>query len=176
MSLRPELGLYFYPDFITAIEEAELLQTLARYLSTKPTGKEPATTHRNNIIRFGSNKPFNVISSIIPEPFARLCQKLVNQHLTPVLPDAVTINEYYPGQVIGPHIDPPQCGPIISVLSLSSQATMVFTHKQFPDIPVELPPRSLVQMKDSIRTEWQHEIKPVENLRYSVVFRCSTPD
>jgi hypothetical protein len=48
---------------------------------------------------------------------------------------------------------------------------MVFKKKNSDDIVQELYPKSLVQMKDEIRNEWTHEILPVKNLRYSIVFR-----
>lgn len=173
MSTHADLGLSLYPDFITAAEEAELLQTIRAHL---PKKSQRNITCRNAIIRFGCAKPFTVQSSVIPPAFARLCERLAAQGYTDTVPDAVTINEYYPTQAIGAHIDPPQCGPVISVLSLASSATMVFTKPETPDIPVLLLPRSLVQMRDQIRTDWKHEIQPVKALRYSVVFRCSTPD
>jgi hypothetical protein len=48
---------------------------------------------------------------------------------------------------------------------------MIFKKKNLDDIVQELNPRSLVQMKDEIRNEWTHEILPVQDTRYSIVFR-----
>ena len=164
------LGLLLYPEFITETEEADALAAIARYMPKQVKN----VTSRNAIVRFGCNRPFkNVKSLIIPEPFARLCEQLAAAQHTPTAPDAVTINEYYPKQTIGPHIDPPQCGPVISVLSLAAPATMIFTKDKEPPLTVLLPPRSLVQMRDIIRYDWRHEIQPVTARRYSVVFRCS---
>jgi alkylated DNA repair dioxygenase AlkB len=129
---------------------------------------------RNAIVRFGSQKPFkDVLDGKIPAHLDWLCAKLVAGNYTPVKPDSITINEYYPGQAIIPHIDPPACGPVITVLSLRSDATMVFTKKGEENLTIELPARSLVQMRNVIRYDWQHEITPVKELRYSMVFRCS---
>lgn len=166
------LGLRLHPDFLTESEEVELLMEIRMYM---PARSRVGVYDRNAIVRFGSATPFkDVRNTKIPEVFARQCAKLVAGNYTGAQPDSLTINEYYPGQAIKAHIDPPQCGPVITVLSLGSPATMVFTKEGEEAISVELPPRSLAQMRDVIRYDWQHEIKPVRDLRYSMVFRCST--
>lgn len=171
MNIPTALGLSLHPDFITGSEEVELLMFIRLYM---PSRARMGVYDRNAIVRFGSSKPYNdVHSSKIPEVFERQCVKLFEGGHTPKQPDSITINEYYPGQAIKPHVDPNSCGPVITVLSLSTPATMVFTKKNEDNLIVELPPRSLVQMRDAIRYEWQHEIQPVRELRYSMVFRCS---
>lgn len=171
MNTPAGLGLALYQEFINESEEAELLMQIRLYMPSRP---KVGCRDRNAIVRFGSTKPFNdVLASKIPPHLDWLCAKLAAESHTPAKPDSITINEYYPGQVIRPHIDPRQAGPVITVLSLASAATMVFTKKGATDIVVELPRRSLVQMRDEIRYEWEHEIKPVTDLRYSMVFRCS---
>ena len=172
MKIPVALGLALYPEFITQSEEAELLMQVRVYMPDKP---RHGVRDRNAIVRFGSTLPFNdVRDGKIPAHLDWLCIKLAQERHTPTKPDSITINEYYPGQVIRPHVDPRQAGPVITVLSLASAATMVFTKKDEAPIVVELPARSLVQMRDEIRYEWEHEIKPVKELRYSMVFRCST--
>ena len=171
MKNHAALGLALYSEFITESEEAELLLHIRMYMPDRP---RTGVRDRNAIVRFGSPKPFkDVLDGKIPAHLDWLCVKLAQAQHTHVKPDSITINEYYPGQAIKPHIDPAQAGPVITVLSLASPATMVFTKQDEADIVVELPPRSLVQMRNEIRYEWQHEIKPVSALRYSMVFRCS---
>lgn len=171
MKTHVALGLALYPEFITESEEIELLMQIRLYM---PKSARHGVYDRNAIVRFGSTKPFNdVRAGKIPAHLDWLCIKLVQAQHTHVKPDSITINEYYPGQAIKPHVDPAQAGPVITVLSLATPATMVFTKQDEDDIVVELPPRSLVQMRNEIRYEWQHEIKPVKELRYSMVFRCS---
>lgn len=171
MTIPTEIGLALHPDFITESEEVELLMYIRLYMPARP---RVGVYDRNAIVRFGSTKPFkDVRDSKIPEVFDRLCIKLAQGRYTETQPDSITINEYYPGQAIKAHIDPRECGPVITVLSLSTPATMVFTKEDEKPLTVELPPRSLVQMRDSIRYDWRHEIKPVRDLRYSMVFRCS---
>lgn len=171
MKLPVALGLALHPDFITESEEVELLMYLRLYMPARP---RVGVYDRNAIVRFGSPKPFkDVRNSKIPEVFDRLCIKLAQGQYTDTQPDSITINEYYPGQAIKAHIDPPECGPVITVLSLRTPATMVFTKTGEENLVVDLPARSLVQMRDSIRYDWRHEIQPVRDLRYSMVFRCS---
>jgi alkylated DNA repair dioxygenase AlkB len=84
------------------------------------------------------------------------------------------MNQYLIKQAILAHIDLPEGGEVITVLSLLSPATMVFRYRQTERMfSVPLPPRSLVQMRDEIRYNWTHEILPVESTRYSLVFRNS---
>jgi alkylated DNA repair dioxygenase AlkB len=165
------LGGSLRPEFITESDEVDLILSIRMYMPSRP---RPGVYDRNAIVRFGSSKPFkDVRDSKIPVPFDKLCARLAAEGYTPSVPDAITINEYYPGQAIRAHIDPPQCGPVITVLSLAAPATMVFSKEKQDNLVVELPPRSLVQMRDAIRDDWQHEIQPVRDLRYSIVFRCS---
>lgn len=172
MKILTALGLFLHPDFLTESEEVELLMQIRFYMPTKP---RVGCYDRNAVVRFGSSKPYNdMIDARIPANLHWLCDKLVAQQYVPQKPDSITINEYYPGQAIKPHIDHIDGGPVITVLSLAAPATMVFTKEGEDDLVVELPPRSLVQMRDSIRYDWHHEIKPVTDLRYSMVFRCST--
>lgn len=171
MKIPAALGLALHPEFLTESEEIELLLQIRFYM---PAKLRAGCRDRNAVIRFGSSRPYNDMrDSKIPHSLAWLCDKLVAHGHVPQKPDSITINEYYPGQAIKPHIDHIDGGPVITVLSLGSPATMVFTKSGEDDVVVELPPRSLVQMRDTIRYDWQHEIKPVQELRYSMVFRCS---
>lgn len=165
------LGLTLLPDFISAEEEAALLPVI---ISPKGRIVSAALTGRNCIQRYGSRVPYNnyLVSAEIPEHFARLCQRLVDFNLVPLLPDSVTINEYLQGQVIQPHIDAVDGGTVITVLSCGHSADMVF-RRDAECYTVTLPPRSLVQLRGDLRYKWTHEIKPVTATRYSVVFRCS---
>lgn len=96
----------------------------------------------------------------------------MERHLMPIRPDSVSVNEYLSGQGIAPHIDSRESGRTITVLSLVSEATMVFS-KGEEKKRIELPPRCLLQMRDEARIIWKHAIEPVKHTRYSVVFRCS---
>lgn len=164
------LGLAIIPNFITVDEELELIAQIQR---DNPTQKRKVV-FRNTIRRYGSREPYfdNLVSATIPPHFLWLCDRLFQQQLVSALPDSVTVNEYYTGQTIAPHIDHVDAGPVVTILSLGAQATMLFSRGQ-ERLSVELPPRSITQMRDQIRYGWQHEIAPVPALRYSLVFRDS---
>lgn len=164
------LGLSLVHDFISEQEEQQILAGIAQ---TAGRGVKPISkVYRNSIQRFGDTSIYsdNSIAADIPEYFAPVLDRLLSEQLIAAKPDAVTVNEYVTGQIIHPHIDAPAAGPVITVLSLLSPAMMAFTlgHERFE---VKLPARSLVQMRDTIRNDWKHEILPVAALRYSVVFR-----
>lgn len=162
-----KLGLYLTLDFITLEEEQELLSHI------EPTNIKK-TKSRNSILRYGSNLPYksNVVSKTIPVYFDVLLKKLVVGEFVAKRPESVTVNEYKAGQEITAHIDSQLSGDVITILSLLSDATMVFAYQKEKKF-VTLPARSLIQMKREIRYDWTHAILPVESLRYSLVFRCS---
>lgn len=160
-------GLLYIPEFITVDEEKQVLSNF----------EEPVRNSdklRNNFFRYGEKTPYakGFISKAVPEYLQHLADKIVAANLSDP-PKSISVNEYLTGQIIEPHIDNVNAGPVILILSLSSAATMRFTRKsknQFFDL--ELQPRSLMRMQDEARNKWKHEILPVEATRYSIVFRC----
>jgi alkylated DNA repair dioxygenase AlkB len=165
-----KLGLTLLLDFISLEEEQQLVDGIAS--TYRPSIGITSAKYRNSIHRFGVGDIYkdNLISNVIPDYFAPSINKLVAEQHIAGQPDAVTVNEYLAGQRIHPHIDAPEAGPVITVLSLLSPAVMVFTCGD-AKFEIGLPPRSLVQMRDVIRTDWYHAILPVEATRYSIVFR-----
>lgn len=161
-----QLGFSLLPDFISVEEETMLLT----HIETNKVNK--SGMNRNSIKRYGSSGPYrgNLISTVIPDHFLFLLDRLVEKARVPVKPNSVAVNEYLAGQMITPHIDSNSSGDVITVLSLMSDATMVFQNAGIKE-SVELPARSISQMSGEIRYKWQHSIKPVASKRYSIVFR-----
>lgn len=159
-------GLSIIYDFISNQEEKELLVFLPNSSINKSQSRI--------VQRYGSDRPYNnaIVSSEIPDYLDKFAIRLHQQKLVANKPDSVSINEYHIGKVIVPHIDSPESGEIISILSLMSSATMLF-EKNRDRINIELPPRSLVQLQGESRYQWKHSIEPVKAKRYSIVFRCS---
>lgn len=163
-------GLVLAPDFLSPQEE----QALLAEFSQSPHRQHFTTGQRNSIWRYGDDRAYknHVISSVIPTNLQALGARLVAHGLLDAEPDHVTVNEYLKGQTISAHIDSPKAGPVITVASLGSPATMVFA---LPNTntrrSVVLPPRSVVQMRGDLRCVWTHEILPVAGTRYSIVFR-----
>ena len=83
----------------------------------------------------------------------------------------IQINEYLPGQGIGSHIDDLQYGDDIIIISLMSEATMVFTESQKEITRLILKPRSYVKISGDYRYLYKHSILPVKDMRVSIVFR-----
>lgn len=162
------LGFSIISDFISKEEEDFILNKI-----NKSNGVSSRLfCGRNSVIRYGSDNCYktNIVSSEIPDYFDFLIKRLVSSKLLDTEPNSLGINEYLKGQGINPHIDNEKCGEIISVLSLLSDAVMIFKNKK-EEYQVSLPARCLVQMRGKIRYDWTHEILPVENTRYSIVFR-----
>ena len=96
--------------------------------------------------------------------------KLIDKKILDVLPEDVSINIYYPGNKMVPHIDKIDAGPVITILSLLSDTNLILSYGSKKEI-VSLPSRSVVQLKDKYRTHWKHSIEKVKDKRISIVFR-----
>lgn len=165
---KQALGLSVIPDFITKEEEAAILSQLKK---TPPQTK----TSRNSVRRYGSKKPYQfqpISSETIPEVYDKISDKIMAAGLLDTKPDSITVNEYHKDQFIGYHVDSPASGDVITVLSLGVDAVINFK-KDKQTVGAKLPARSLVQMRDEIRWDWEHATTPAKGTRYSIVFRCS---
>ena len=167
------------PNFVSELEETEIINNL-------PVTEFVGGPARNKIHRYGRFLPTieNVISKEIPDFLKVIYEKMLDVKILKEIPDVVSVNEYYPGQGIDPHIDSLSNGEEITILGLGSHAVMNFTRKKHKAFSLFFEPRMLVQMKDEVRYKWQHSIEPkffdmVEGVkllrtkRYSVVFRKS---
>jgi alkylated DNA repair dioxygenase AlkB len=155
-------------EFITPQEELDLLSHI------KPS-RFVRGTARNRVYRYGSKLPYNapMQGKSIPPWLDFVVNRIMEQGLLPERPDHVTINEYQKGQSIDWHIDSKTSGPIITVLSLKSDAIMGMKDKN-QTVQHSVNGRSLLQMTDKERWDMEHCIYPVEDLRYSIVFRKGT--
>jgi alkylated DNA repair dioxygenase AlkB len=81
--------------------------------------------------------------------------------------------EYSPGSAIGWHRDRDVFGDILGI-SLLSACTFRFRRAAgsgWERYSFRAEPRSIYLMRGPSRQEWQHSIPPVDELRYSLVFR-----
>lgn len=118
-----------------------------------------------SVVRYGLPIPYssNIISYTIPEIFDRFKKDIQF--------DSVTINHYKPGELIDWHIDDPNAGPVIFVISLLNDATINFRLNE--NIESYLMPRySLIKFSGDKRYKWEHHVKVTEE-RFSVVLRNS---
>jgi alkylated DNA repair dioxygenase AlkB len=156
--LTPEL------DVISVEEETELLNALVE-------AENKGTEINNRIgIRYGNSIYSNNKLELIPKYLLDLCYKLIDKKILDVLPEDVSINIYYPGNKMVPHIDKIDAGPVITILSLLSDANLILSYGSKKEI-VLLPSRSVIQLKDKYRTHWKHSIEKVNDKRISIVFR-----
>jgi alkylated DNA repair dioxygenase AlkB len=85
----------------------------------------------------------------------------------------VGVSEYRAGAGIGWHKDKQEFGIIVGV-SLLSSATMRFRRAKgagWTRISHTVKPRSIYILDGEARTEWEHSIPPLSDLRYSITFR-----
>jgi alkylated DNA repair dioxygenase AlkB len=88
------------------------------------------------------------------------------------LPHAL-VTEYAPGAAIGWHRDRPVYKDVIGI-SFVSPCRFRLRRKKgsgWQRTSKMLEPRSVYLLRGPVRTQWQHSIPPVEQLRYSVTFR-----
>jgi alkylated DNA repair dioxygenase AlkB len=86
----------------------------------------------------------------------------------------VLLTEYAVGSAIGWHKDRPVFGDVIGI-SLLSSCTFRFRKKagaKWDRRSILLEPRSAYLLTGPARTEWEHSIPAVEQLRYSITFRA----
>jgi alkylated DNA repair dioxygenase AlkB len=85
----------------------------------------------------------------------------------------VLVTEYAPSAGIGWHRDRPEFKDVVGV---SLRSPCLFRLRRKKDIrweraSIELQPRSAYLLRGPARTDWQHSIPPIDDLRYSVTFR-----
>ena len=151
-------------DVISIEEELVLLECLAK------AEKDSKLSNDRNLIRYGNSIYGNEKLDPIPGYLLDLCYKLIDQKILDALPEDVTVNTYYPGNKMTPHIDKAEAGPVITILSLLSDAKLILTYGTKRE-NIILPARSVIQLKGVYRTHWKHSIEKLEHKRISIVFR-----
>jgi len=157
-------GLKIIPNFVTLENEIEILKSF----DWEDKNQESILKHRE-VKHFGFefNYKTNNIDPDLPldDKIPDLCEAVaVSAHqagLVSSTPDQLTVNKYLPGQGIPPHTDTHDCcTDTILSLSLGSGVTMEFRGPKGKQIPVWLPPRSLLVMTGEARYCWSHGITP----------------
>lgn len=86
------------------------------------------------------------------------------------------VTEYSPGAAIGWHRDAPGFGIVVGI-SLLSECRFRFRRDRggsWETTELALRPRSVYVLRGPARSEWQHGIPAVRELRYSITFRTMT--
>lgn len=151
-------------NVISIEEELALLESLAK------AEKDSKVSNDRTLVRYGNSIYGNEKLDPIPDYLLDLCHKLIDQEILDALPEDVTVNTYYPGNKMVAHIDRVDAGPVITVLSLLSDAKLILTYGTKREV-ITLPSRSVIQLKGIYRTHWKHSIERLEHKRISIVFR-----
>ncbi len=172
-------GFSYFPGFITVEEE----QQLCGIISTLPlsTFLFHGYEARRKVASYGYDYHFDSRSITKGEPVPPGFHFLVERvaaHLN--IPAAafkeVLATEYPAGSVINWHRDAP---PFELIAGISLAADCIFRlrpydkskQKRSAIISFPVQRRSLYVMQGSARDEWEHSIRPVKQLRYSLTLR-----
>lgn len=180
---RPEElpeGFLYRNDFLSVAEESELLRVF-RSLDFAAYDYHGYLAKRR-VARYGVNYDINTrepsaASQPIPDSLRNVRERAAEFAGVPA--DALVqamVSEYSVGTPIGWHRDAPQFGTIIGI-SLGSASRLRLKPYQGKGkiLSVRLEPRSIYVMCGTARSQWQHSIPPVEEMRYSITFRTLRP-
>ncbi len=170
-------GLVYQPGFLTAQEEAALLEEIGALELREARYKE--FTAKRRVAAFGAGYDFDA-NELTPAPeIAPFLLPLRTRvaHWVGVEAEAfgyAMVAEYAPGTQLGWHRDVPQFEMVVGV-SLAATATMRLRRfpprARAPILTLALEPRSAYLLRQEARWGWQHSIAPTAALRYSITFR-----
>ncbi len=173
-------GMRYAPALISPAEEQALVAALAALPFRE--FEFHGFLGKRRTVSFGWHYDFNGgglgRAAEIPD-FLRPVRALAARFagLDPSALEHALLIEYAPGAGIGWHRDRPQFGEIIGV-SLLSPCTFRLRRKtgdktgaKWERRSLLAAPRSAYQLRGPARSEWEHSIPPVEQLRYSITFR-----
>jgi alkylated DNA repair dioxygenase AlkB len=169
-------GFRYRDEIITETEHAELVRSLQQ-LDLKPFEFHGYVGNRR-VVSFGlkydysrrSVEPASQMPAFLDDLLLRVADFAGTE---PKAFRQVGINEYRAGAGIGWHKDKQEFGIIVGV-SLLASATMRFRRANgagWSRVSHTLKPRSIYILDGKARTEWEHSIPPLRDLRYSITFR-----
>jgi alkylated DNA repair dioxygenase AlkB len=169
-------GLIFSPDFLTPVEEHDLL-AFFRTLDFR-TFQMQGVTAKRRIRQFGWHYTFESYqltpADPIPAELAEIrARSAALMKIDPFAWAEALVTEYAPGAGIGWHRDAPAFGSVAGI-SLAGWCRMRFqtgTGAARMTYTLELPPRSIYVLTGEARANWKHMIPPTRELRYSITFR-----
>ena len=171
-------GFRYRPDLLTPDEERALVAAFA------DIDFRPYEFHgylgKRRVASFGLHYDFGErkLRDSLPMPEFLLPLRERAAAFTDAAPAALVhalVTEYEAGAPIGWHRDRPVFGDVIGV-SLLSPCRFRFRRRsaspgRWERTEIALQPRSVYLLHGTARSEWEHSIPPMEQLRYSVTFR-----
>jgi alkylated DNA repair dioxygenase AlkB len=169
-------GLRYHADLISAAEEQALARDLAA-LPFTPFNFHGYLGHRQVVsfgLRYNYDRRAVEDAASLPDFLEPLRSRIADFAERPA-DDFVQclVNQYREGAGIGWHRDKPQFGDVVGV-SLLAPCVMRFRRRigdGFERIATPLAPRSAYLLTGPARSQWEHSIPPMDQLRYSVTFR-----
>jgi alkylated DNA repair dioxygenase AlkB len=170
-------GMRYEPDVISAAEEDALVSFIRR-LPLKPFEFVGGFTGNRRVISFGWRYDFNKArlqhTEPIPAQLLPLREKVGAVFgLDPEGLKHALVTEYAPGAGIGWHKDRPDFADVIG-MSLLAPCNFRLRRKQgdtWQRVSLKAEPRSAYLLSGEVRSQWEHSIPPMTELRYSVTFR-----
>lgn len=166
-------GLVYLPDFIDADEARALVAALERveWQAVVMHGQAARRTVAHFGLTYGYDSWTLDAAPPLPGWIAPLVPRVAAaMHEPPNAIAELLASRYPPGARIGWHRDAPMFGPSVAGLSLAGACELVLRHEDARHT-LTLAPRSLYVLGGAARAVWQHMIKPVPALRYSLSFR-----
>lgn len=169
-------GFRYAPDLISVAEEEALVAAL-RVLPLREF-EFHGFTGKRRVVSFGWRYDFNDQAfrktDDIPSFLLPLRDKAAR--FAAIASDAIAhalVTEYTAGAAIGWHKDRPVFDDVIGI-SLLSPCLFRFRQKagaRWARYSLTVAPRSVYLLRGPARTQWEHSIPAVDQLRYSITFR-----
>lgn len=172
----PPAGFRYEKNIVTTEEETELVRQIEALALTEYEFHGYLAKRRT--ISFGWHYSFGKEALLKTEPVPDFLQPLRRRAadfagLSPDDLPHILVTEYSPGTPIGWHRDREVFEDVIGV-SLVSRCLFRLrrrTPKGWERYTHILDPRSCYLLRGPVRTEWEHSIPEVDELRYSITFR-----
>jgi alkylated DNA repair dioxygenase AlkB len=170
-------GMRYAADIITAEEERGLVAFIET-LPLKPFEFAGGFTGNRRVLSFGWQYDYAAqkLNAVSPIPTFLLPLRHRAGEFADREPESfrqVLVTEYAPGAGIGWHKDKAMFADIVGV-SLLAPCKFRLRRKQgdrWFRRSFEAQPRSAYLLSGPARSEWQHSIPPLDQLRYSITFR-----
>ena len=172
-------GFTYIPELITEEEETSLYKEILKIDLHNLDFK--GYTAKRKVASFGYDWNFEKQQlskgKDIPKPFLSVLEKVAG-HLSIKTEKfaELLITEYPVGSVINWHRDAPPFDQIAGISLLSDCIFRLRPHEKTKQVrgailSVPVQRRSLYVMQGAARQDWEHSIKPMEKVRYSITLR-----
>jgi alkylated DNA repair dioxygenase AlkB len=170
-------GFVYVPEFLTTAEQDRLVAAVEampfREVRMHGVVAKRQTAH------FGWDYGYEswrvTRAAPIPAGFAEVRARCAAAAgLDPGVFEALLVSRYPSGAGIGWHRDAPMFGDVVAGVSLGAPCVLRFRRGKVrarETLAVTVSPGSLYLLSGAARREWQHCIRPVDTLRYSLTFR-----